>query len=83
MTGKTSTGAGDHGVSFTISFPRTKQDYNGWLWGEGKNVIAGSVTMINQTFSFIAIREGATASLATVGLKITGPNSGPDNPPTR
>lgn len=76
VTGKTSAGAGgEHGVAFTINFPRTRQDYNGWLWGEGKNVMAGSVTMINQTFSFIAIREGTTASLTTVGLKITEPNS--------
>ncbi|APW63868.1 hypothetical protein [Paludisphaera borealis] len=67
VTGKTT---GDHGVEFTVTFPRTRQDYSGWLWGEGKNVIAGSVTMINQTFSFVAVREGATASLATLGLKI-------------
>lgn len=78
VAGKTSTGAsGERGVAFTINFPRTRQDYSGWLWGEGKNVIAGSVAMINQTFSFIAVREGATASLSTVGLKITEPNSTP------
>ncbi len=82
VTGKTSTGAGgEHGVAFTVEFPRTRQDYQGWLWGEGKNVIAGSVTMINQTFSFIAIREGTAASLATVGLKIAGTN--PAQPPAR
>ena len=76
VTGKTSAGAGgEHGLAFTITFPRTRQDYNGWLWGEGKNVIAGSVVMINQTFSFIAIREGTTASLSAVGLRIAGPDS--------
>jgi hypothetical protein len=74
VTGKAAAG-GDHGIAFTISFPRTKQEYTGWLWGEGKNVIAGSVTMINQTFSFVAIREGATASLASLGLKLAGPTS--------
>jgi biopolymer transport protein ExbD len=74
VTGKAAVG-GDHGVAFTIEFPRTRQEYNGWLWGEGKNVIAGSVTMINQSYSFIAIREGTSASLATVGLKITGASS--------
>lgn len=75
VAGRTAAG-GDHGASFTISFPRTKQQFNGWLWGEGKNVMAGTVTMLNQTFSFIAVREGESASLATLGLRIVGPDSG-------
>jgi len=71
VEGKTT--GGDHGIAFTIRFPRTRQDYNGWLWGEGKDVMAGSVAMIGQTFSFVAVREGATPSLAAPGLPLAGP----------
>jgi hypothetical protein len=73
VEGKTT--AGDHGVTFTIRFPRTKQDYTGWLWGEGKDVMAGSVVMIGQTFSFVAVREGATASPAVPALLLAGPKT--------
>jgi hypothetical protein len=71
VEGKTT--AGDRGVTFAIRFPRTKQDYTGWLWGEGKDVMAGSVAMIGQTFSFVAVREGATANPAVPGLPLAGP----------
>ena len=44
-------------IQFVIDFPRTKQDYQGILWSEGKNVIAGTVTMLGRVFSFVAVRE--------------------------
>jgi biopolymer transport protein ExbD len=49
-----------HRIDFTIEFPRAKQVYDGLLWTEGKNVIAGTFTMLERPFSFVAIREGAS-----------------------
>ena len=46
-------------VQFAIQFPRTRQDYQGVLWTEGKRVIAGTLAMLGQDFSFVAIREGS------------------------
>ncbi len=48
-------------IAFSIRFPRgTQQFYEGVLWSEGKNVIAGTLTILERPFSFIAIREGAS-----------------------
>ena len=44
---------------FTIKFPRTEQEYEAFLWTEGKNLMAGSFTMDDRTFGFFAVREGA------------------------
>ncbi len=46
-------------IEFTIKFPRTEQEYTGFLWSEGKNVLAGSFTMTDRTFGFFAVRERA------------------------
>ncbi len=46
-------------AQFVIKFPQTEQEYDGWLWTEGKNVLAGSFTMRERTYGFFAIREGA------------------------
>ena len=78
VTGKVA-GGGDHRIEFTIDFPRTKQNYLGWLWNEGKNVVAGSATMLNQTFSFVAVREGSTPTLAPAGLAIVRPEPGEES----
>jgi hypothetical protein len=45
-------------IRFTIAFPRTRQDYQGALWIDGKNVIAGILTMLGRDFSFVAVRDG-------------------------
>jgi biopolymer transport protein ExbD len=45
-------------IEFTIQFPRARQTYEGYLWTEGKNAIAGTVSMLERPYSFIAIREG-------------------------
>lgn len=47
-----------HKVAFRIKFPRTQQDYEGYLWTEGKGALAGTVTMLDHAFGFFAIREG-------------------------
>jgi biopolymer transport protein ExbD len=49
-------------ISFTIQFPRAQQTYDGLLWNEGKNVFAGTLTMLERPYSFVAVREGASLS---------------------
>ena len=51
---------------FTIKFPRTEQEYDAFLWTEGKNVMAGSFTMSDRTFGFFAVREGTKLAAAGV-----------------
>ena len=62
-------------ISFVIKFPRAEQTYEGFLFSEGKNVIAGTVTMLDRTYSFVAVRDGASLSGGTVELSTaaTGP----------
>lgn len=50
-------------VQFAIQFPRARQDYQGVLWTEGKQVIAGTLAMLGHDFSFVAIREGSRLDL--------------------
>jgi hypothetical protein len=47
-----------HRISFGIKFPRTRQDYEGFLWTEGKGAMAGTLTMLEHAYGFFAIREG-------------------------
>jgi hypothetical protein len=47
-----------HKVSFRITYPRTQQDFEGFLWTEGKGAIAGTLTMLNRAYGFFALREG-------------------------
>jgi hypothetical protein len=55
-------------IGFTIQFPRAEQVYDGLLWTEGKNVIAGNLAMLERPYSFVAIRDGA--SLASSDLAV-------------
>lgn len=45
-------------AQFTIKFPRVEQEYDAFLWTEGKNIMAGSFTMQDRSFGFYAVREG-------------------------
>lgn len=69
VTGRT-TETGDHRIEFAIQFPRTIQKFTGWLWNEGKNVIAGTVLLEHQTSSFIAVREGAEQAMDATGMLV-------------
>jgi hypothetical protein len=62
-------------IEFTIQFPRAKQNYSGTLWTEDKQVIAGTMTMLERPFSFVAIREGGSLRPGTVELG-AGPVAG-------
>jgi hypothetical protein len=46
-------------VSFRVKFPRAQQDFEGFLWTEGKGALAGTLTMLDRAFGFFALREGA------------------------
>ena len=47
-------------IDFSIQFPRARQTYEGFLWIEGKNAIAGTVSMLDHPYGFIAVREGTS-----------------------
>ncbi|SIO66118.1 hypothetical protein SAMN05444166_7965 [Singulisphaera sp. GP187] len=47
-----------HKISFTITYPRTRQDFEGLLWTEGKGALAGTLTMLDRAYGFFAVREG-------------------------
>jgi hypothetical protein len=47
-------------IEFAIQFPRARQSYEGFLWVEGKNAIAGSVAMLERPYGFIAVRDGTS-----------------------
>jgi hypothetical protein len=74
VTGQVATDAPQK-VLFSISFPRARQEFEGYLWGEGKGAMAGTVSLLERTFGFFAIREGAR--YAPEG-KDVGPLEGPD-----
>ena len=42
---------------FTVKFPRAVQDYDAYLWTEGKSALSGTFTMGDRTFGFHADRE--------------------------
>jgi hypothetical protein len=75
VTGQVATDAPQK-VHFAISFPRARQEFEGYLWGEGKGAMAGTVSLLERTFGFFAIREGAR--YAPEG-KDVGPLEGPDS----
>jgi hypothetical protein len=47
-----------HKISFRIKYPRTQQDYEGFLWTDGKGAMAGTLTMLDRAYGFFAVREG-------------------------
>lgn len=46
-------------IELEIQFPRSKQVFDGLLWTEEKNVFAGTVTILEHPYSFVAVREGS------------------------
>jgi hypothetical protein len=66
VTGKVG-GDSPQKIRFTIEFPRTRPEYQGILWTEGKSVIAGMLRMLERDFSFVAVREGTRLDLEGTG----------------
>ena len=63
-------------VQFAIQFPRARQDYQGVLWTEGKQVMAGTLAMLGQDFSFVAVREGSRLDLGDLSAAAPGKPGG-------
>ena len=45
-------------LTFTVRFPRTEQEYEAYLWTEGKRAMAGTFKAQERTYGFFAVREG-------------------------
>jgi len=45
-------------AQFAIRFPRTRQEYEGLIWTEGKGAMAGTMRMLGRPYGFFSIREG-------------------------
>ncbi|HEV3122020.1 MAG TPA: biopolymer transporter ExbD, partial [Isosphaeraceae bacterium] len=56
-------------VQFTVKYPRSQHEFDGYLWTEGKGAIAGTVTLLNQPYGFFALREGG--AFAPEGAEVT------------
>jgi hypothetical protein len=46
-------------IQFTVKYPRSQHDFDGYLWTEGKGAMAGTVTLLDHPYGFFALREGA------------------------
>jgi hypothetical protein len=51
-----------HRIKFTVELPMAQQEFDGFLWTQGKNAIAGTMTLAGNTFGFVAVREGTELS---------------------
>ena len=45
-------------VLFAIKYPRARQEFEGYLWAEGKGAIAGVASLNERAAGFFAVREG-------------------------
>ena len=45
-------------VFFAIKYPRARQEFEGFLWAEGKGAMAGVASLNERPVGFFAIREG-------------------------
>ena len=46
-------------VRFSVVLPRARMEFDGWLWTEGKGAMAGSMTLLDRTYGFFALRENS------------------------
>jgi len=45
-------------ITFSVDLPRSRLEFDGRLWTEGKGAIAGIVTLLDRAYGFVAVREG-------------------------
>jgi hypothetical protein len=45
-------------ITFSVDFPRSRIEFDGRLWTEGKGAIAGTATLLDRAYGFVALREG-------------------------
>jgi biopolymer transport protein ExbD len=63
-------------IAFDVQFPQARQSYEGLLWTEGKNAFAGTVSMLDRPYSFIAIREGTSLWSEEIDLGLMASSTG-------
>jgi hypothetical protein len=68
-------------ITFTITYPRTRQDFDGLIWTDGKGALAGTLTMLDRAYGFFAIREGGR--FAPEGEDVSALTKGHDQPGRR
>jgi hypothetical protein len=44
---------------FSVILPRARMEFDGWLWTEGKGAMAGTMSLLDRSYGFFALREGA------------------------
>ncbi len=57
VAGQVGTG-GPNQIQFSIIFPRVRQEFDGRLWTVGKGAMAGTMSLLEQSYGFFALREG-------------------------
>lgn len=55
-------GSPSNRIRFVVTPPRTRLEYDGYLFGDGKGAIAGSFQMLNRPYGFFAVREHGAIS---------------------
>ena len=45
-------------ILFAVKYPRARQEFEGYLWAEGKGAMAGIASIAERPIGFFAIREG-------------------------
>ena len=61
ITGRVVEGAPNR-IQFAAELPRTRLEFDGLLFSDGKGAITGTYAMLNQSFGFFAIRDNAHLS---------------------
>jgi hypothetical protein len=51
-----------HRIVFSIELPRSRLEFDGRLWTEGKHAIAGTVQLLNRDYGFYAVRDEPAAA---------------------
>jgi hypothetical protein len=46
-------------LTLAVKFPRSRGEFEGYLWTDGKGAIAGTFRLNDRPFGFFAVREGS------------------------
>ena len=57
-------------VALIVKFPRSRGEFDGYLWTEGKGALAGTFHLNDRTFGFFAVRDGG--KFAPEGAEVGG-----------
>lgn len=62
-----------HKILFAVKYPRARQEFEGYLWAEGKGAIAGTASIAERPVGFFAIREGGRFAPESTEIRPTAP----------